>query len=116
VLVCGSRTWGRTPEESREVYYRVWQLPLDAVIVHGGARGADGLAADAARLHGYQAEEFLPDWERHGKRAGILRNLAMLDTNPDLVIAFWDGQSKGTGHTITEAQKRGIPVEVITCP
>jgi hypothetical protein len=32
---------------------------------------------------------------------------------PDLVIAFWDGKSRGTKHAIDGAGLRGIPVEVI---
>jgi len=38
----------------------------------------------------------------------------MLDWEPELVLAFWDGRSTGTEHTITEANRRGIPVEVLT--
>jgi hypothetical protein len=38
----------------------------------------------------------------------------MLDQNPGLVIAFWDGKSRGTAHTIGEARRRGIPVEVVS--
>jgi hypothetical protein len=36
----------------------------------------------------------------------------MLDTKPDLVLAFQRDGSRGTQHTIDEARKRGIPVEV----
>jgi hypothetical protein len=39
----------------------------------------------------------------------------MLNTKPHLVIAFHDDidNSKGTKHTVTEARKRGIEVEII---
>jgi hypothetical protein len=37
----------------------------------------------------------------------------MLNGSPDLVIAFWDGESRGTRHTIDEAKRRGIPVEIV---
>jgi hypothetical protein len=57
---------------------------------------------------------FPADWERYKRRAGIIRNLEMLDQEPDLVIAFWDGKSRGTAHTIGEARRRGIPVEVVS--
>jgi ABC-type Fe3+-hydroxamate transport system substrate-binding protein len=40
-----------------------------------------------------------------------MRNAAMLDLQPDLVIAFSNG-SPGTNSTMTEARRRGIPVEV----
>lgn len=52
-----------------------------------------------------------PLWESFGQRAGYLRNLAMLQLEPDLVIAFTNG-SPGTQHTIDEARRRGIPVEI----
>lgn len=43
----------------------------------------------------------------------MIRNIEMLDQKPDLVLAFWDGASTGTGHTVAEAGKRGIPVEIV---
>lgn len=64
---------------------------------------------------GLLVKRFKPDWERFGKRAGIERNLQMLNEKPDRVIAFWDGVSPGTRHTITEARNRGIPVEICNC-
>lgn len=108
VLVCGSRDWNRPTEIGR----RLAKLPRGAEIIHGGARGADVFAGIYARALGIPETEYPADWRGKGKRAGIIRNLAMLDSEPNLVIAFWDGESTGTAHTITEARKRGIPVEV----
>ena len=54
------------------------------------------------------------DWSRHGRRAGVLRNLAMLDEQPTRVLAYHRAGSPGTTHTITEARRRGIPVVVHT--
>lgn len=81
--------------------------------MHGDAHGPDRLAASYAEGLGFEVEDYPADWKRNGRRAGILRNLDMLEAKPDLVIAFWDGKSRGTNHTISEARKRGIPVEVI---
>lgn len=80
--------------------------------MHGGAPGADQLAARAARKLGLEVEEYRADWGKYGRRAGMLRNLEMLNRNPDFVLAFWDGQSKGTAHTIREARRRGMHVAV----
>jgi len=45
-----------------------------------------------------------------------MRNRAMIDTHaPALVIAFWDGVSLGTNHTIAHARKKGVKVHVVTC-
>ncbi len=110
VLVTGSRGWS----DESVVYGRLARLPADTVIVNGGAGGADQIAHEAALLHGHRSETYHADWEKYGKRAGLVRNLEMLDTKPDLVLAFWDGKSRGTAHCIAAAKVRGIPVEVIT--
>lgn len=81
--------------------------------MHGAARGADRIAARYAESLGYEVENYPADWKKHGRRAGVIRNLTMLDLGPELVIAFWNGRSRGTKNTIDEAKKRGIPVEVI---
>lgn len=96
------------------MFARLSLLPRNTVIVHGAASsGGDALADRAAARLGFGRERFPADWRRHGRRAGILRNLEMLNEHPDLVIAFWDGHSNGTWHMIEEARRRGITVEVI---
>ena len=110
VLVAGSRSW----QNLHKIRMRLLRLPATATIVHGGAPGADRAAGWLAEDFGFQVEEHPADWEKHGKRAGFLRNVEMLDSGVDLVLAFWDGESRGTKHTIDEARKRGIPVEIVT--
>lgn len=85
-------------------------LPDDAIIVHGGAPGADRMAGSLARKLGLQGPIVYPaQWDRYGDQAGPIRNRLMLDEEkPDLVIAFWNGYSKGTRGMIEEAQLRGI--------
>lgn len=108
VLVCGSRDWA----DIHAVRIRLIALPPDTHIIHGAARGADTVAAWLAEDFGFTVHAYPADWERHGKRAGFLRNLQMLEQEPDLVIAFQLAGSRGTQHTIDEARRRGIPVEV----
>ena len=110
VLVCGSREW----IEHDEIKARMLRPPRGAVILHGGARGADAAAGVFANALGFEQRVFPADWRGKGKQAGILRNLEMLDQKPDLVLAFQRSGSTGTQHTIDEARKRGIPVEVFT--
>lgn len=109
VLICGDREWtdGKLIEHFLELK-EYWDDEL--VVIHGAARGADTLAGEAATRLGYRVEEYPADWEKYGKKAGILRNLQMLDTKPDEVWAFHDdlAASKGTAHTVREAKKRGI--------
>jgi hypothetical protein len=108
VLVCGSRTW----TDGARIGRRLAQLPPGVVIVTGGSVGADHLAAREAHALGLKVELHPADWIKHGSRAGFIRNVAMLDSGVQLVLAFWDGQSPGTKHTIREAGRRSIPVEV----
>lgn len=108
VLICGSRHW----RDIHAIRRRIIKLPPTTTIIHGGARGADRLGGWLAEDLGFTVHEMKADWQTHGKRAGFLRNLAMLDEKPDLVIAFQINGSAGTQHTIDQARKRGIPVEV----
>lgn len=73
-------------------------------IVSGGARGIDTLAAEFARQRGIKLTEFLPEYEKYGKAAPIIRNKQIVDY-ADKVIAFWNGKSKGTKHTVEYAKK-----------
>jgi hypothetical protein len=111
ILACGSREWRDSSAVHLVLMCEPHQQGWDEHrirVLHGDARGADRMAAASAIQLGYDVVAFPADWETHGKRAGILRNLQMLDERPDLVVAFGDG--RGTSHTVGEAEKRGIPV------
>ena len=82
------------------------------VIISGGARGADTLGEQYAAERGFTIDRHPADWDKHGKSAGYIRNKEMVDV-ADAVIAFWDGKSKGTSHTINLAESKGIPCKVI---
>lgn len=73
-------------------------------VVSGGAKGADSLGARWAREYYVKLTEYLPDWDRHGKRAGFLRNEDIVK-NSDFVLAFWDGVSKGTANSLSIAKR-----------
>lgn len=110
VVVTGSRGW----TDYTAIRARLAELPAKSHIIVGGARGADSLAEEAAIYLGHTVDVYRADWPTHGKRAGYIRNGLMLDQEPDLVLAFWDGESKGTLHTMRGARDRNIPVEVIS--
>lgn len=102
--VIGSRTFDKT---------KLLKEVLDSLsitkIVSGGAKGADSLAAKYARDKGIPLEEVFPEWDRYGKGAGFRRNVTIVDSS-DAVIAFWDGVSKGTAHSVSYARARNKPV------
>jgi hypothetical protein len=84
----------------------------DIEIVSGRARGADSLGENYALEKGYGCKIFPADWEKYGKAAGYKRNSEMAEY-ADMLIAFWDGTSRGTGHMIDIAKKRGLKIEII---
>ena len=83
-------------------------------IVSGGAVGIDTCAAEYAKKKGLKLTEFLPEYERYGRAAPIVRNKQIVDY-ADKVFAFWDGKSKGTLSVIKYAEKTGRPCEIIIC-
>jgi hypothetical protein len=72
------------------------------LIVSGGANGADTLAERYASLHQIETLIFKPDYKRYHRGAPLKRNLEIVDAS-DIVIAFWDGKSRGTKHAIDYA-------------
>lgn len=84
----------------------------DIVVVSGCARGADRIGEWWAMCHGFEVDKHPADWDVYGKRAGYMRNVEMVDSC-DGVVAFWDGESKGTKHTIEYAKQKGVPCIVV---
>lgn len=81
-------------------------------IVSGCAWGADMAGESYAEDKRLPIKRFPADWGKHGKRAGYLRNLAMVQY-ADAVLALWDGTSRGTKLTIELAEKAGKPCKVV---
>ena len=80
-----------------------------ATVIHGGARGADTVAARWAEAHSLEVVKFPADWQRHGRAAGGIRNQQMLDEgHPDAVVAFPGGV--GTADMVRRAKAAGLPV------
>lgn len=111
VLVCGGRNY-------RNALRVMWELtelhqanPID-LIIQGGARGADFLAAHWAETNEIPCLRVPAKWSVFANQAGRLRNRAMLDYKPDLVLAFPGGA--GTRNMIETARDHGIEVKEIT--
>lgn len=81
-------------------------------ILCGGARGADELGKRYGEKHGIPITMYPAKWGKYGKRAGMVRNREMLQ-DADALVAFWDGQSHGTGNMIEIAKQKGIPIRIV---
>jgi hypothetical protein len=107
VAVVGSRSFNDYALLERTLSER--QIDM---IVSGGAAGADSLAYQYAKEKGLPILVIFPKWNQFGRGAGFMRNKLIVD-RCDKVVAFWDGESKGTKSTIELAERQGKPVEVI---
>lgn len=81
-------------------------------VISGAAPGPDSMGIDAAHELGCSTEEYKAEWKKYGKRAGFLRNTTLAE-KADWVIAFWDGDSRGTKDTILKAHEMGKRVTVV---
>jgi hypothetical protein len=84
----------------------------DVEIVSGAARGADRLGEHYAGLREFGIKKFPAEWNKYGKSAGYKRNSEMAEY-ADALIAFWDGESKGTKHMIDLADSKGLEIYVV---
>lgn len=105
--IVGSREYADLAQVER--YVR--SLPLDTVIVSGGARGVDFWAAEIAKRRGMPPPvELFAEWHRYGKRAGPLRNQLVVD-GCDILTAFLDisslNGSPGTHDVVRRATYAG---------
>lgn len=110
LMICGSRGYAN-PEQVKKwiqdnyVHYEV--------LIHGNCPNSPDVWADEeAKKHPFIIGRFnFPS--AFGKRGGPMRNKVMVKM-ADTVVAFWDGNSRGTEMVIEYARKLGKPVEVIS--
>ncbi len=108
IVVCGGRDYADVWAVN-ETLTRIHVERGIAVIIQGGAPGADEIARIWADEHGVIVETFAADWDRYGKAAGPIRSGEMLTKgNPDGVVAFPGG--RGTANCIKQAEALGLTV------
>lgn len=117
VVVTGSRDWGypNAVHAALTSLHGLCEAMNTGLIIRHGAcpTGADKAAWNWFQIAepwwgNVKMEQFPADWQKDGRAAGPLRNIRMFDDPVDLVLAFWDGRSKGTEHTIKLAETRHI--------
>ncbi|NML65916.1 DUF2493 domain-containing protein [Hymenobacter sp. RP-2-7] len=106
VAVVGSRGVDGEPAAGQLAAHLARLRP--ALVVSGGAAGADALAAGWARANGVPLLELRPDYRRHGAGATHERNRAIAE-RADVVLLLWDGASTGTLSTARAAARLGRP-------
>jgi hypothetical protein len=107
LIVCGGRDF-HDYYRLANVMDRLRAIRPIAMVFHGNARGADTLADRWCRERGVKVFPVPAQWAKHGKRAGPLRNRAMLGQGIDLVVAFPGG--RGTEDMVKQAHAAGVMV------
>lgn len=128
ILMTGSRGWTDRRSIAASLKRALKYLAVEperAVLVHGGAFGADALAAQVAREMGLALEAHPAQWGIHSddcpaedpgdgtcwqgmvrggrnycKRAGFRRNKEMIDSRVDILLAFIRDDSRGATGTL----------------
>ena len=82
------------------------------LVVSGAAKGADSMGERWAKDNGIKTLIFPAEWDKYGKRAGHIRNEDIIK-NCEFCVAFWDGVSKGTMHSVSLCKKYNKPYKII---
>lgn len=80
--------------------------------VSGGAKGTDTHAVRLAEELGIPIKVFLPEYDKYGKNAPLIRNTQIVDY-ADQVVAFIDDQSRGTWDIVNKAREAKKDVYLI---
>lgn len=107
--VIGSRTFDNY-EQLKTILDNMGDKPTE--IISGGANGADALAERYAQENNLPLTIHLANWQAYGRAAGPIRNKQLIE-DCEQVVAMWDGQSKGTPHSIKIAQKLNRPTKLV---
>lgn len=116
IVIAGSRTFDNYLMLRQKMSWVEDQLTarepfVEIEVFDGGAMGADHYGRKWAEKCGYKVHEYPADWKQFGKSAGYIRNEEMAN-DCDMVVVFWDGESKGTKHMMELAKKYEKPLVV----
>jgi hypothetical protein len=107
-ILAGSRDF-----KDYELLRKVCKEEYITEIVSGTAKGADLLGEQFATEFEIAVKRFPAEWNKYGKGAGHKRNAQMAEY-ADALIAFWDGNSKGTKNMIELAKMKGLKIRIVT--
>lgn len=86
--------------------------PFDKIII-GGVGGTDTFAQSWAKKNEIEIKVYYADWSNYGKKAVYVRNIFIVE-HSDILVSFWDGESKDSAHAIRIARASNKPLLVIS--
>ena len=97
------------------MFYKYGIIKEDLILISGCCRGADKLGEQVLKEMGVEDKNILKfpaHWVLYGNSAGPIRNKTMA-IKADVLLAFWDGKSKGTYNMIHLMKDLNKIVEVV---
>jgi len=111
VIVAGSRNFNNY-NLLKSKLDQILKDQLDIVIISGNANGADKLGERYGQEKNHLIEIYPAEWQKFQRSSGPIRNAQMAEVG-NMLVAFWDGQSRGTKNMIEQATKKGLEVHII---
>lgn len=112
LAIVGTRNPGVTYQEWEKLLLNKINPEEMQMVISGGAKGVDSFAKLFAVCHHKPYMEFAPQYNVYGRYATLKRNTQIVK-EATTVIAFPSTESKGTYHSIKEAQRLGRRVIVV---
>ena len=113
-VIAGSRS----VDEYDRIVNAIESAPFEiATVISGGANGVDTLGEQWANENGIPVRQYLPEeFEERASDRGmpspLVRNEKMAEVG-EALLAIWDGESRGTKHMVSCAEREGIPVHLV---
>lgn len=111
IIIAGSRDFNDyelLDKEVSSILNSLVGVPMNnMIILSGGAKGADKLGERYSILNKFNLKKYPANWDKYGKSAGFIRNAEMAKL-ADILIAFWDGKSKGTKDMIDRMSDKKV--------
>jgi hypothetical protein len=112
IAITGSR--GTTDQELIDSILNEYK-DICKLIIHGGCPNSPDILAESwAQRNNIKTEIVRPDYDTYPKRYAPIQRNEVIVSKADILIAFWDGVSKGSLSTVKFAEKKGIPIKIIT--
>ncbi len=115
LAIVGTRNPGVSYQEWEHLLISKINVSNVSLVVSGGAKGIDTYAKLFAGRHHIPLMEYLPNYSTYGKHATLHRNTQIV-REASTVVAFPSLGSKGTFHSIREAERMKKSVIVIPIP
>jgi len=121
LLIAGSRGFYNSEEEEvLKYHYKLGLETLQSIktkynvleVLSGKAKGADAFGEIWAKTNDIRVKEFPAEWDKYGKKAGMIRNKVMGDI-ADIAVIFWDGKSPGSKNMIDYFKSLKKPIYII---